>query len=411
MKSWIITLYLFSEALFFGTLALFSIKSSSSYALYHFIFAAVISIVFLFVLIQKSVKSNQKIYTIKILIVGLVVFLFMCILYSYGKFGNSPLLLSTIRLFVIYTIPAVILGLTVNEYDIKKIFNKISYINIYLSICFLVAFATNETVDGLDMFHGIAGATHLTIGYTMSTLFAFNFIKFVINKKILKKSFYLFLMVFNILLIILSGSRGALVSVLMVSFIMAIIYFVKKGKFFRLAFLIIAVSFISVLLINRNPNYSFAVERILSLFNSDFEQSSSGRDLLYNAALKNFFESPIYGEGIGSFSYEVGFYYYPHNIILEILNDFGLIGLLVFLFLSLKIFNKIIWILKQDITTHIIAFFFINVFIQMMFSGSYLVTSQLWLTGIIILTLNRKEFLRIASKETPFARSSFSVNA
>jgi O-antigen ligase len=82
------------------------------------------------------------------------------------------------------------------------------------------------------MFHNIAGGSHLLIGYTMSALFAYNLLKFINDTRVISKILYLGLMAFNILLIVFSGSRGALVSIVMIFFIATFKYLFNKRRIF-----------------------------------------------------------------------------------------------------------------------------------------------------------------------------------
>jgi O-antigen ligase len=81
------------------------------------------------------------------------------------------------------------------------------------------------------------------------------------------------------------------------------------------------------------------------------------RLVLYNLAIDSFKSSPIIGNGIGSFSNIIGVYYYPHNIIIELLNDFGFIGFAIAFVLFCFVFKKCKQLLKMDIHYNLIVFF------------------------------------------------------
>jgi O-antigen ligase len=137
----------------------------------------------------------------------------------------------------------------------------------------------------------------------------------------------------------------------------------------------------------QNNYFESALWRISLLFNSDFHVASSGRDVLYNNALAQIKEHPILGSGIGSYAEKAGEYIYPHNIILEILLDFGFIGLIFFVPIIIYLFLRTVKILNQnDISYNILGFFFLNSFIKLMFSGSYLADLQFCISIILITT-------------------------
>src|SRR5699024_7160960 len=200
-----------------------------------------------------------------------------------------------------------------------------------------------------------------------------------------------------------SGSRGSLVSVVLMLTLSFLIYMIWKKKFILGVVLITVIGTIVPVLFT-NANFSFAIERILAGFSSSGDESTSQRLVLYDTALNNFYENPIFGKGIGSFSNEIGRYYYPHNIFLEVLNDFGVIGFVVLLFFLVMLLRKSIWIIKQkSYQGHILVFLFQNVFIQLIFSGSYLANEQFWLLGTILFCFNRKKYkeaeLELSNKE------------
>lgn len=60
------------------------------------------------------------------------------------------------------------------------------------------------------------------------------------------------------------------------------------------------------------------------------DRYTSGRDLLYLASIENFLSRPMFGSGLDSFRF--GAFTYPHNLILELLVESGLIGMLLLTF-------------------------------------------------------------------------------
>lgn len=166
---------------------------------------------------------------------------------------------------------------------------------------------------------------------------------------ILKKVSYLVLLIipiiFSIVMLFFTGSKGPMLA-LVVSF--GGYYFIKeiKSKATIIAFLTIIVLFTITQTIS-NPqkiveDYVSSVELqqfiINRFFNDEENKSVSSRveliDFTFNEiAQKNPFYI-IFGSGIGDFGYAFNGKddrNYPHNIFLEVLYEFGLIGLFVFL--------------------------------------------------------------------------------
>jgi O-antigen ligase len=147
-----------------------------------------------------------------------------------------------------------------------------------------------------------------------------------------------------LLLIFLSGGRGPIIALAVSAFfVYAPFLFTKitfnlskiKGYVFSLVLMIClmylyANSFDSV--------FSRSIERLSILF--DFMFSSSGDDSI-GARMVNFYISldyinlsPIFGNGIGSFGflkYGRDIYTHPHNMIMELLVEFGVIGLILYI--------------------------------------------------------------------------------
>ena len=74
-----------------------------------------------------------------------------------------------------------------------------------------------------------------------------------------------------------------------------------------------------------------------------------GRDLLVKGAVKVFAANPILGAGLGSFAGVVKDAYYPHNILLEVAAELGLVGLaLIYLPLLVAAFR----LARQGIAAH-----------------------------------------------------------
>lgn len=114
----------------------------------------------------------------------------------------------------------------------------------------------------------------------------------------------------------------------------------------------------------------------------------------YKIAWEMFTESPLIGKGLGSFNGYKNLEWttiqkYPHNIILEILSEMGIIGMLVFIVLYIFIVRSLCTNHYQILTTHFLLLtFFFSLFLAM-FSKDISTQSFLWLF-LIFLGINRK---------------------
>lgn len=390
MKGFILLFYFFSSSIFFCSLSLFSSSynaGGTTYTFYYAIlFMLVIGVAFIYG-IQKLTRNQVLIPVTKLFIVYLFIFLLLCVVYGYFHYGTKPSK-QIVQYFIAFTTPAVLLALTINGKDIQVFYKYMKYLNIYLTICIL---ATYFRV-GSDGFSGIGGASYSLIGYTMAMLFPYNFINLTNSRSFIRKIFYLGMITASLSMILLSGTRGAMVSVVVTFLLMSHEYIIKRKKFLIYTLVFSIPVFAVIAVINHNGN-SFGLWRMSLLFNNDFGVTSSGRNVFYGKAISLFKENPIFGSGIGAFTNEFGIYVYPHNIILEILNDFGIIGFIFAGILMVNVIAKSKIMMKQNIENQYMVLLFIQCMVMLMFSGSYLTELRLWIPLVLILTvMNRIKF-------------------
>ncbi|MGN0797804.1 MAG: O-antigen ligase family protein [Christensenellales bacterium] len=174
------------------------------------------------------------------------------------------------------------------------------------------------------------------------------------------KSAILFLIgLLQYIAIILSACRGGTVAATFVLPFMLVYSFAKSNKSNRMIYaaLIFIVLLITGILIA--INYQAAYDKILSFIQS----GSSGRDILYEEAWRNFLSNPINGVGIGYINpnpykpqQEMTMYWY-HSTILQVIASMGIIGLVAWLFMTIV---RLGVLLKKD------AF---NIFMLLAFLG------------------------------------------
>lgn len=172
-------------------------------------------------------------------------------------------------------------------------------------------------------------------------------------------SISLFILATSILGIILMGARGPL----LILFSILLLYSLMQQKintiisiknlflsFFAILILIAIISLFKDQIIEL---FRVTFQRMLLLFkgfsssNNDFGDSVNTRLLLLDQAINIIFSSPsniLFGTGIGGFGLlTIGedIKHYPHNFILEIWCELGLVGLSIFVLLMILIFRKI----------------------------------------------------------------------
>ncbi len=149
------------------------------------------------------------------------------------------------------------------------------------------------------------------------------------------------------------GSRAAIITVNII-LILTFLFFVSKPEIARglkLAWLtLVAISALFIFFApHPNEAASDRYENLIKIFaEPDYIDSPiQARVVAWNAAIDMIKEDPLFGKGIGGFrsQYEsgiTGWIKYPHNIFLNVTVEFGLIGLILFLYLLYKIFKAAI---------------------------------------------------------------------
>lgn len=247
--------------------------------------------------------------------------------------------------------------------------------------------------DAVEERVGVSGELNsLNMGYWAATEFLLALFLLTKSNKAYK-IFYLFLgLPLSLYVIMISGSRGPL----LYTVIIALYYlYLSDGsiinkkilKFSIVIFVLILIfdySFILEIIKGFNPVF---VERIEKAIN---EGDSSGRDGIYMTAIDQFLKKPFFGDYFvltsGGFKGS-----YPHNILIEALMAFGLVGAIPLFVLMGKTFYRVHSILKINNDNAWIALFFLISFFKGLSTWNLYGNALLWVSMFIILTYDIKE--------------------
>ena len=168
-----------------------------------------------------------------------------------------------------------------------------------------------------------------------------------------------------------TGSRTAFIGFL-ISFVLYLFYYshVMLMKMYpkNLVCLIIVISFVLLPNVNKSikTRYVKTFEDVKNITRNLVSNDSSIYNVnirlrIWKDALNKFKKNPVLGSGFG-ISYHDNIsgktWVHPHNIILEVLTELGIVGFCIFLILFGLIFAKAFLIVKQTSGTDRIAFFF-----------------------------------------------------
>lgn len=141
-----------------------------------------------------------------------------------------------------------------------------------------------------------------------------------------------------------------------------------------------------ILILNRININSYAVRKFIIMLEEGLASSSSGRDVLYDAALNIISSSKGLPRGIGYY-YQVTGSQYPHNFILEWFIVFGVVvgsALLIILLYSIVSF-----IFKNKLNEEKKIFFILMLiyfFTRSLFSSSFLIERSFWIVIMMLVS-------------------------
>lgn len=130
---------------------------------------------------------------------------------------------------------------------------------------------------------------------------------------------------------------------------------------------------------------SYAIQKFISLSQSG--DITNGRNIIYNQSWDGIFNSPFIGNGFDQFFNNTGSVY-PHNSVLQVLYDGGL------LFSLILLLPVIVFVIKKyKVATRnsyiLLTFFLFAGFVSSMFSDNLWMQPMFWLFSGIVLTKNQ----------------------
>lgn len=292
---------------------------------------------------------SKKKYNIKNIYNWWLIIIFTVIPYSFSLY-NEIEMIDLIKNFVFLIVQLIIFFVVKNVYENvkEKITDYLYKVILIMSLLSLIIFVImvfktfgirNETVFGI--YYGHNGIPRL-IGlfqdpnyyglYLCSYYFLYKML--LIKNKLILKNYFLFILVF--VNIFLTGSRAAFIIFIFGLFIFSILEKTLKIKtIIKLLSIIFTLLFIGFSFF---PDY---FETTISRFDFSKEKSAQERLELFYIGIGSVLNTPL-GNGVGQSRHYYNKYHWrpmlPHNDFLTILVDGGIISLVLYLLLFLKIF-------------------------------------------------------------------------
>lgn len=352
------------------------------------------------ILIYLRGLINRKVYTVKEVLPLLVLAFYIFV----GFFQLSLSSLFFIQM-VCFSVPATCIALNMRK---RSEFEGLMRMLDLLLPFFSLSFVFMVININLSKIEGDGAAYDQTASYFIAYCFLVDL--FLLRYKDYYKSFHfldnkwyrlfkVLLLPYFIVMAFFSGGRGAFVTILVgLFFNIGLVKKINPRKFWlgMLSFIIILILVVSI--INKlNEDFfdllSTNFERIYALIEGGHldTSASSGRDQIWAEAFDLFMDNPLLGYGL--FSY-MQYIMYPHNFVLEILLQGGLIMMTIFVVFFVRAFGKFRKILKEDKRNILLLPFIIYSLTQLLFSGSYTFEPFFWFVLSYIYAYNLKYNIR-----------------
>lgn len=197
----------------------------------------------------------------------------------------------------------------------------------------------------------------------------------------------------GLIMILLYGARGAFV--LLIAYAVIIIFMKtekRKVLMYGLAFVFLtligleSLSSDNVLLSLVGGQQSRTIERLLS-----GELFTSNRNNIYSYLIGKSLEDGLLGHGMCADRYYLPFHFvggdanYAHNYYVEMLVDFGVLGIMISIATTILIFRQCIRLSKSSYKAFLLSFFFVA-FLQLMVSRSWLTEANFFIFIGLLMT-------------------------
>ena len=354
------------------------------FRLYSGIFAVVVAFVF-FLSIHRI---PRRIYIGGLLLCAIIILLYFSTRCFYDEVNNrytSYFLSMGVRF-----IPAVLTGMYMLSHDdiMKKVeYALLPFILLYTITLASVAFTANIGVNIAQTFN-TDFLNYQSISYY--SIFAFGFNMYLIvqcsNSYTRYRRYILIaLAILQVIITIMAGGRGAFV----LGCVFTLYFALKHITFSKLiSYILIGLAVLLTInaILSDNEIFKMGFERIFNFFGNTEAIGTDNRWIRWNLAWNAFTKSPVFGHGLGSVFYEVGFY--SHNIFTDMLCEGGVVLFLIFIFVLMKFIRASQILITEDYRNEIIVIVFLCSFVMNSFSGYYLSDTGIWLSLTYVLCKN-----------------------
>lgn len=222
---------------------------------------------------------------------------------------------------------------------------------------------------------------YMRYGYAiLPSILIFIYLSYL-TPKLKLKLFYFILSIVSILMLLVFGSRGALISIIMFLIFMFLLLS-NKSKMYKSFQVVLSVLLLVIIItqniiikilyfIQENLNiYSYSITKFILLIENGMNEGGSGRNEIYSTLIEIFKDNPIFGGGISVSNIQTGFT--AHNFLLQIVAESGVVGLMFWMCIFFLVFKVYFVNPEQEIKL------FLSLLISLAF-GRLFISSDLWL--------------------------------
>ena len=352
------------------------------------LYSGILAVVVAFVFFLSIHRIPRRIYIGGLLLCAIIILLYFCTRCFYDEVNNrytSYFLSMGVRF-----IPAVLTGMYMLSHDdiMKKVeYALLPFILLYTITLASVAFTANIGVNIAQTFN-TDFLNYQSISYY--SIFAFGFNMYLIvqcsNSYTRYRRYILIaLAILQVIITIMAGGRGAFV----LGCVFTLYFALKHITFSKLiSYILIGLAVLLTInaILSDNEIFKMGFERIFNFFGNTEAIGTDNRWIRWNLAWNAFTKSPVFGHGLGSVFYEVGFY--SHNIFTDMLCEGGVVLFLIFIFVLMKFIRASQILITEDYRNEIIVIVFLCSFVMNSFSGYYLSDTGIWLSLTYVLCKN-----------------------
>ena len=313
-------------------------------------------IVWLLAIVQRRKIFMPNNINNLLILMGLVVLMSIFVKILRGEIPNISIM-NEILSFKAWLNPVLLFFILFNIIDDENTCNQILlglgvlFLSLILNQLFALSGFTSYRAQMIAKMGRIGGFSAAGV-YAVSLVLFFPLVlsgSFFMKRSNLLKIGCIMLVFLFLVGLVSAGSRNGIVSFL--CSMLVYLFILKRKKIIGL----LPIVFLTVMMIVASATAFFAspsgvkeivVNRFVPTTNKDLDEYSSGRIVLWKYGLILFIENPIMGHGRNSFFKLIQLrrfpvYGTPHNEYLRHLIEYGIIGVLVFCMIFLKIFQNI----------------------------------------------------------------------